>query len=63
MSDHATSGSRTEHRRPRPWPFRSGVGALQRALAVATAVLLGIDVPPRLVGHQRVVGPPASSRP
>jgi len=43
MSEHAASGSRTEHRRPRPWPFRSGVGALQRALAVATAVLLGID--------------------
>ena len=43
MSDHATSESRTGHGRPSGWLFRSGVGALQRALAVATAVLLGID--------------------
>ena len=43
MSDHATSEFRTGHGRPSGWLFRSGVGALQRALAVATAVLLGID--------------------
>ena len=43
MSDHATSGVRTEHRRPRAGLFRSGVGALQWALAAATAVLLAID--------------------
>jgi hypothetical protein len=43
MSDHATSESPTEHARPATWLFRSGVGPLQRALAVATAVLLGID--------------------
>ena len=43
MSDHATAGSRIEHARPTARLFRSRVGALQRALAVATAVLLGID--------------------
>ena len=43
MSDHATSESRTEHARPAAWLLRSRVGPLQRALAVATAVLLGID--------------------
>jgi hypothetical protein len=43
MSDHAASESRTEHARPAARLLRSGVGPLQRALAVATAVLLGID--------------------
>ena len=43
MTEPATSGPRTEHRRPRPWPFRAGVGALQWTLAVATALLLSID--------------------
>ena len=32
-----------DRRRTAAWLFRSGVGAVQRALAVATAVLLGID--------------------
>ena len=43
MTEHATSGSRTEQGRAPAWLFRSRVSALQRALAVATAVLLGID--------------------
>jgi hypothetical protein len=43
MTEHAILGSRTEHGRPPRWPFRSRVGAVQRALAVATAVLLAID--------------------
>jgi hypothetical protein len=43
MTEHATSGPRTEPGRAPAWPFRSRVSALQRALAVATAVLLGID--------------------
>ena len=43
MTEHATLGSRPEHGRPPRWLFRSGVGAVQRALAVATAVLLAID--------------------
>ena len=43
MTEHATAGSRAEQGRPPAWLFRSRVSALQRALAVATAVLLGID--------------------
>jgi hypothetical protein len=43
MTEHATSGSRTKRGRPPPWVSGSGVGALQRALGVATAVLLAID--------------------
>ena len=43
MTEHATSGPRTEPGRAPAWLFRSRVSALQRALAVATAVLLGID--------------------
>lgn len=43
MTEHRTLGSRTEHFRPPPWLFRSGVSTTQRALAVATAVLLAID--------------------
>ena len=43
MSDQATSESRTKHGRPPRWLSRSGIGPLQWALAVATAVLLGID--------------------
>ena len=43
MTEHATAGSRTEQGRAPAWLFRSRVSALQRALAVATAVLLGID--------------------
>jgi hypothetical protein len=43
MTEPATFGPRTQHRRPRPWPFRSRVGAPQRALAAATALLLAID--------------------
>jgi len=43
MTEHATAGSHTEQGRAPAWLFRSRVGVLQRALAVATAVLLGID--------------------
>jgi hypothetical protein len=43
MSEHATSQTRTEHRPSGGWLFGYRVGAPQRALAVATAVLLGID--------------------
>ncbi len=43
MTEHTTSGSRTARGRPPPWISRPGVGALQRTLGVATAVLLAID--------------------
>ena len=43
MSEHVMSGSRRRSYRPRLWLPRSRVEALQLALAVATAVLLGID--------------------
>ena len=43
MTEHAMPGSRTQHGRTSLRPFRSGVGALQRALALATALLLAVD--------------------
>ena len=43
MTQHAIPGSRTQHGRTSPWRLRSGVGALQRTLGVATAVLLAVD--------------------
>ncbi len=43
MTEHAMPGSRIQYGRTSLWLFRPGVGALQRTLGVATAVLLAID--------------------
>ena len=44
MTEHAMPGSRTQHHgRTSVWRVRPGVGALQRTLGVATAVLLAVD--------------------
>lgn len=43
MTERAMPRSRTHRGRPIPWMSRSGVGALQRTLGAATAVLLAVD--------------------